>query len=684
MADIKRSLLFDTYNGYLKTLNKLESVFVAKIENVGTVLVKAETYHYWQSGDAARKHIVFVRFTAMPHKARLGSHKLVLRDVDIRAILGVEIFELMGDEKALIALYARLFGQVRLEINSQFRYLCFPLSAVDKTAAYAHLHVAKNEAGRSLFEEGEAFLTPKACAKAVVCKVVIKIQGKFAVVSVLKDLQTKLLSLEFYFPQLMRTLNTSLFASNKSNRFKQKIVQNVEKLLMKRLENWHSAFVDVSKIHDVNQSLLLDERFPRRRLTMRIEEVGDYQAYVAKIFGLLEDENRGHSFSGLNKTEVFNLNNLSLNLDDANVSTRDLNDMSVITEANSQRFKNQLYWDILARAVVVNPRPRGKLILQVGNCRNIFKETAFSKDAMIGKQFFRFEVVVEKTKSSNVLQTFKPEMFQNLKGVYYYLKVTNFTAGFERNSKLTLLKALELLNIEFSREYVVNIQVIRHIAFLTCRQMFFGIRDFLQKKENKAEQTKGFKQPLTYFIDKTKPIATTMHTRLCELVKISETDPYELLHKTVFMREPLVTLEIHMSHEKAEVIFLMYNVELRSLVFEIKPVRTILASIPFFGQLLALGDKVNLGRRLEQTFKNMLIIKYINARRIQSVQDLNMTRGELPQSKAYQVPAYASPKLHFFPPEVQTDSLLDDDPTLLRRKKPARSQKSKVVTISHV
>lgn len=684
MVDIKRSLLFDTYNGYLKTLNKLESVFVAKITNVGTVVVKAETYHYWQSGDAARKNIVFVRFTAMPHKARLEAYKLVMRDVDIRAILGVDLYQFMGNEKALISLYSRLFGLVRREVNSNFKFLCFPLEAINPTARYANLQIAKNEANSRLFEEDEAFITPKVCPVVVICKIVSKIHGKFVVITVLKDLQTNLLTLDFYFPQLMRKLTTFLFASNKSNRLKQKIVQNVEKLLMKKLDNWHSTFVDISKIHELNQSIQFNPRTFQRKQTQKVQEVNNYQTYIGRIFSLLEEENRGHSFSALNRTEILNLNNLSLNLDDPNISTRELNDISVISDANSQRFKNQLYWEILAKAIEVNARPRGKLILQIGNCRNILKETAFSKDVMIRNHMFRFEVVVERPNSHYLLKPFKPEMFQNLKGVYYYLKVSNFTARYERNAKLTFVKALELLNLRFDREYIVNIQVIQHVAYLISKQMFFGIREFLNLKDNQEQLNKGFKKPLTYFIDKKQEIPTTLHIRICEVIKAKEIDPYELLHKSVLMRSPLVTLEIHISHPKAEVLFLMYNIEFRSVCFDVKPVKDILNVIPFFRELLKLGDKVNLGRRLALAFNNMLIIKYLDAVRTHTLHDLSLAHGEAsPIKSKTKLPNQAAPRLHFFEPE-SGDIVLEPGPSIDRIKKQIRSNKAKVVTISHV
>jgi hypothetical protein len=685
MMDIKRSLLFDTYNGYLKTLNKLESVFIAKISNIGTVIVKAETYHYWQTGDFAKKNIVFIRFTVMPHKERLAAYKLVLRDLDVRKVLGVDVYTYMGEEKKLIALYSRLFQSVRLHTSSKFRFLGFPMEILEPGSPYAEIRVAKNEANSELFEEEEAFVTSKIFSRVIICKIVHKIQEKFVVITVNKDLQTKLITLEFYFPQLKRRLNTFLFASNKSNVLKNKLVHNVEKLLMKRLDNWHSTFVDVSRIQDHNHSMQF-LRNPNKKATQAVIDVNDYQGYIAKIFSLLEEENRQNSFSVLNRTDAFNLNNLSMNLDENNLgSAREINDISTISEANAQRFKSQLYWEILTKAISIHHRPRNKLILKVGNSKNILKEVIFTKDKMIGDQIFRFDVVIEKPKSNFLLKGFKPEMFQNMKGVYYYLKVTNFTEKYERNAKLTLLKALELLDMKLDREYMINIQVIKRIAYEISKKLFFGIKEHLTKKPKSASSRhRKLDKPLAFYIDRTKPIDSNLHTRICEVVKVPETDQYEMLHKAIFMKHPLVSIEIHISHEKQEVLFLMYAHEERKFYFNIKKVATILETIPFFNQFLALGDKKSLGERLLTTFKNMLIIKYIDSCSAQSKKELS-SLGDLSPVKRSFIPSYASPKLHFFPSEnMNTSTILEQEPAIARLMKPVRQARGKVITLSHV
>ena len=59
-------------------MHKLETVFVTRIEKTGLVVVRAETYHNWHTGDLAKRNLVFVRFTVTPHKSRLVLHKVVL------------------------------------------------------------------------------------------------------------------------------------------------------------------------------------------------------------------------------------------------------------------------------------------------------------------------------------------------------------------------------------------------------------------------------------------------------------------------------------------------------------------------------------------------------------------------------------------------------------------------------
>jgi hypothetical protein len=692
MVDVKRSLLFDTYNGYLKTLNKLESIFIAKIDNIGTVMVKAETYHNWHTGDAAKKNIVFMRFTAMPYKERLETHKIVLRDVDLLKILNVEIFQHMGNEKSLIAIFTNLFKHIKLEVTSNFRFLCFPMTILDPKSPYAHLRVGKNVADTEIFEEEDNFISPKVYSRVHICKIVSKIHGQFVVITVMKDLLTKLITLDFYFPQLMRKLNTFLFASNKSNLLKERLAQNVEKLLLKKLDNWHSTFVDISRFQDQNQSMQFQGRSANKKASLKPNEITNYQGYIAKIQALFEDENRGHSFSALNKTEIFNLHNLSLNLDDRSVSMhhQEKNDLTVLSDANSNRFKNQLYWDLITKAISVYARPRNKHILQVGNCRNILKEVIFVKDIIISNQLFRFEVIIEKPKVNHLLKIFKPEMFQNIRGIYYYLKVVNHTSKFERNTKMTFFKALELLDLKFEREYMINIQVVRNIAFLICKKMYFGIKEYYRKREGSDEKLKqGFTRPLTSFIDKTKKIDTTLHTRVCEVVKVKETDVYELLHKTILMIDPMVTLEIHISHEKKEVLFLMYCNQIRNILYVVKKVDIILLAIPFFNQMLALGDKRNLGKRLLLNFKNLLIIKYMEMWKNPSLHDLNINKAMSPANK-YSL-TNASPTFKFFTND-QTETnekivnILEAEPNIPRTrvKQQFRSIRPKVITISHV
>lgn len=691
-TDVKRSLLFDTYNGYLKTLNKLETIFVAKVANIGTVIVKAESYHNWL-GDSATKNLVYVRFTVVPRKARLQTYKIVMRDVDIKRILNVEIYPHMRNEKVIISIYTRLCHYLRLEVTSLFKHLSFPMTLLDKSATYSNIRVCKNVANSTMFEDSDSFIVPVVCCKIIVGKIVTKIDGKFAVVTVTRDSNTNILSLDFYFPQLIRNLKTFLFASTKSTQMRTKFTKNLEKLLQRRLDNLHTSFAGQ---HHMDVTLTGQQRGISTELL-------DYQAYIAKIQALLEAENRTHSFSLGNQSEVFNLNNMSLMSSGGNdFSMMEHNDVTVISDTNSERFKTQLYWDVLIKSVTVHRRARNKQILQLGNCRNILKEIVFRKEVMISGQLYYFEVIAEKPKSDYLLKKFKSEMFQNIKGVYYFLKVSNLTSMFEKNSKLTFFKAIELLGMKFEREHLVNIQLIKSIAYLLCKKMYSGIRDTYRRREGRMKSMQPYKnvhlenkngdeqlphtkqhtlfQPLTSYIDATKVIDMTLHTRICEAVKVKETDKYELLFKSTLAIKPPLLLEIHLSNDKQEILFLVYNNLKRNYHNVIMNIPDILKVIPFFQEILALGMKHDLGKRLLTTYKNMLIVNYADS----------SSKFEPQESKAMSPLKDHTILLDF--PRLILPMSNNIDPVSLRERheqyilnRPRkRSNKQKVITISHM
>ena len=621
LADVKQSLLFDTYNGYLKILNKLDTIFVTKIDKVGTVIVKAETYHNWVITDDANRNIVFIKFSVMPHKTRLVLHKIVLRDVDVKNLTGEEVYKHLGNENNLVSVYSKIFHFIRLEKRVNYSFLDFPLNLTDHSAPFSKMRIGKNITSRHVFEEGDTFISPAVFSRVAICKVVTKLYGKYAIISVMKDLNTRLISLTFYFPQIKREHTTFLFASNFS---KKEELSHLNHLLKNKIDNMHNSFVAPAR---TSSPVMLPKRFNQSFYPQgKPKEINDYKDYLLVANNVLEEESKSSNTLGVfqfNRAQSKRMTNVLANntnlsytmgadmsyMDHTKMAQESYHpDNTTISKTVEEKFKTQVYWEILAKSIQVINRPRNIHLLSIGQWNNILKEIVFFKSVMISTHLFTFEVIAEYQRPDSIMKSFKVEMYQNLRGVYYFLKVRNVSRFYEKHEKMSFFKAADLLDIHYERESFINIQEVKRVAFLLSKKIYFGIKDhynsFKSTPNNKIEGS------VLKFIDSKQYTDFCLHSRICQLIDLKEIDRFEQLYKTCIIISPPVSLTILLSREKDFILFLLHSQLDREVIHYKQSMDEISTYIPLFHHLLSLNDKLNIGRRLLYTYKNRLIVQY--------------------------------------------------------------------------
>lgn len=646
--------MFDTYNGYLRTLNRIQTIFITNLEKVGTVIVKAETYHKWVHTDSANENIVFIKFSVMPHKSRLTLHKLVMRDSDIKRIVGEEIHSYISDEKKLIWLYTKVFNFIRVEKRINYSYLGLPLKLIDPNVSFSKLRVLKNTTSGRVFEETDSFISHVIYSRVTLCKLITKIKGTYAIISVMKDLSTRLISLNFYFPIFKREHTTFLFISNFS---KQEELATLNALVKNKIEDMHSSLFIPRSNTPVSPNRQSRSFMPKKKT----KELHEYKDYLNLVNNVLEEDTRFANQPGLqirasNKrpTNILgNMTNMSYTMGidmsymDHTKMAQETNqpDISTTISRNmEEKFKVQLYWEILSRSIQVTGRPRNKLLVNIGQWSNILKEVVFFRDAMIGSHLYSFEVIAEYQRPGALMAKYKSEMFQNIKGIYYFIKVRNISKNFEKHEKMSIFKAIELLGLEFGRTTVVNIYTVKSIGFQLSKKIYLGLLTYYKEFPGKLEH---LQTSLIKLIDPQDYNDFCLHSRICSVINISEVDRFEQLYKTCIIKFPPVLLTILLSRAGQYVLFLLYNQHDREILRYKVEVASVITYIPMFYQLLDLNDKLNLGKRLLATYKNTLIVEYTLHRFAANTSDSGIrprtnTRygGEVKDSKSIMIPAY--------------------------------------------
>jgi hypothetical protein len=630
---VKRTLLFDTYNGYLKTLSRKELTLVTVLERVGQIIIRSETYHNWNSDRFAKERVVFVKFNVIPHGTRLTLHKMVLREKDIYNITNINISEFIDNDKELINTYIKVFKHVMIESKINYSFLLIRMSSLTPDAPYANTQIYKNVANSTQFDETETYLTPVIFSKKTLCKVITRMMGKYVIVTVVKDVYTKAISLSLYFPQLKRELTSYIHVNSLPGKVK---TESIEKILKKKMDTFHTSLIKPSNVpgglgsftnlnHTANVEILTKPTGINRSVlnktyanTSRSDKL-DYQGYVSRINILLEEESKLLNPTKHNYSQVLNVNNLSMmNYADQSYSgamntTFDYQhfpvDTSTISQDLGEKYKNQLYWEIVARSFEILPRPHNKQVLSFGQPKNILKEIAFMKEIIIDRHSYCFEVILDNQRPGELFNKFKSDYFQNIKGIYYFFKLKNNTKKFELNCKLSFLKAVELLGgLDLKKESSVNIYLIKHIAFLLCKRIYFGVREYYEK--HAGERIDRLPGPLMRFVTEQTDVGITLNNRTCTTLKISEVERFERLYKACLVQNPIILVEILYSWTKKAVTFIVYNSKQRHFQKSTYDIDKIYHFVPFFDQLLQMKLYLQLGERLLASFKNKLIIDY--------------------------------------------------------------------------
>lgn len=604
LKEVKRSLLFDTYNGYLKILNKMETVFVAPVENLGTCIIRAETYFNWHSGDSNKRNKVFVKFVAVPHKTRLAAHKLVLRDTDFMSLVGIEPYKFLGNEKVLISIFSRVFKLLRLEYRGLYRCLVFPGKWVAPQAPFSKILSRKNQNSSLYFKESEDFVEDVIYSRAPVCKVTTKINGKFAILIVRRSVVDGLITIEVYLPQLRRNLWTSLFLNSSNSKYPN--LPNLEKILYENLRSAQSVFqIQASGSYS------------------KIPEIKSYQQYHSLMAPAFDGHSQTFNMSIMKPHDLSMTMGMDVTLGaHPQVATASDFNATVLSASAADRFQTQLYWELLLNYLDVEERPRSKLVMRVGNRTvNLLKEVVFYKEVIIAERLVYFQVAAEGRDPRKAIETHEILQYQNLKGLQYFVKVglvrgvksaskskTVFEST-EKSDKISFVKAIELLQLKMHREEPINIWKIKHVAYLLCKQL----HDIIVVNSKTSVKLKDFilRHRLSELLAPVDRGSSPLHSRLCEETNSSENESFEKMYKTTLVLGVPLHMEIHLSYQKQQLMFLLYNSNARAVSAWKLSIDDVCEVIPYFWQLHALGEFRQLGERLACHYKNQLLVSHL-------------------------------------------------------------------------
>lgn len=605
LKDVKRSLLFDTYNGYLKTLNKMETVFVSVVEQLGTCIVRAETFYNWHSGDTSKRNKVFVKFVAVPHKARLAAYKLVLRDSDFVTLIGIEPYKFLGNEKVLISIFSRIFKLLRLESRGLYKTLVFPGQWVSPQAPFSRIISRKNQNSSLYFKQTDDFVEDMMFSRALICKVTTKINGKYAILIVRKSVVDGLTTIEVYLPQLRRFLYTNLH-TNSSNTLNMHS-PNLEKLLLDNLRSAQSGF------HIQPAGSASFSKHP---------EVKSYQQYQSLLVPAFDNHSQTFNVSMMRPTDMSMTMGGDVTLGGFGGGTQSDVNATVLSASVADKFQTQLYWELLLSYIEVEERPRSKLVMRIGNRTvNLIKEVVFYKEVIIAERLVYFQVMAEGRDPRTAVEPFEVLQYQNLQGLQYFVKIglvrgiksstkskTHFETT-EKSDKISFHKAIELLRMNIGREEPITIWKIRQVAFLLCKNLY----DIILVNSKTVMHMKDLilKHRLSALLAPVDSVSTPLHSRICGETGASETESFEKLHKATLLLDIPLQVEVHLSHIRQELMFLLFNSRQRSVWAWRASVERVCESVPYFWELHSLKQFKMLGQRLISSFKNNILVDYL-------------------------------------------------------------------------
>jgi len=113
-------------------------------------------------------------------------------------------------------------------------------------------------------------------------------------------------------------------------------------------------------------------------------------------------------------------------------------------------FHGLFFWENLLRVIEIEERGLGKQVIQINENSSILREEVYFKECLIEDNIVSIEILIENEQpNSSVSETFGNYNISNTSGIYMFMKLTNHTLGYEKNDRIDMHAAIELLGEEY-------------------------------------------------------------------------------------------------------------------------------------------------------------------------------------------------------------------------------------------
>lgn len=565
-----------------------------EIENLGRVFIETTSYHN------INRHIVdkvfFTQFKIYKGNQRIKYNIIVLTDQDIIFLSSKDPKKVVNDKFNLISLFRETIRMANNIRSDLYNNINFRVDDVSRSIPFPTV-IRNRRIKRIISETDNSFLEQAVHLNKSVIKVVRKIIGLFAIISIFKNDRRQRIMIKLYFPTLKREFVAFLYAGDmtETDVVLEEVMQKAASTVKRE------SFGDILKSNQNNSS---DKDKPRGYI--------NYLRMLYTTMAEIKYENSQLATSYKQNTSVNQNDISSFAILHSRLNYKEDIHQSILGWNNEidkdNNFYTQFFWETLLSTVKIEKKALDKYVLNVGNCSSILKETVFMSDITINGELFYIEILIENTKQfQSVFSSFGNYRLENLDGIFFFLKYINLSKGEERNDRVGLLKAIRILELDFQGGDQINIQKIKQVGFKLAQKMFEGLKRFYRdkKKENLYLETN-----ITYLIAPTKNSYINLHSRICSQLQLSESDNFILLYKTRFTQKPLQICCIFFHTEKKQFMILIYNLEARGFAKIELQMNHVMRFLPFTKICLKNREFFNTGKRIYNCFKNTMLVRY--------------------------------------------------------------------------
>lgn len=292
-----------------------------------------------------------------------------------------------------------------------------------------------------------------------------------------------------------------------------------------------------------------------------------------------------------------------------------------------KHFKQLFYWEVLLLDLKMEARNHGKKVLVFGEFSSIARELIYCKEVSINSNHLLLEIFMETEKSENsMLAPFGSFRARDLRGIFFYVKVSNISKKYDKNTKITFQQAFDLVadtyqNLEGYQDQqqqqqyqqeekspLINVvelyRIGRNIGSLLQTKLAKAMISTLAGRDILKESN------LQDFIYPRVGTGRCLHSRICMNLHLSEHNKYNLLFKTPFTLRPLQIACVMYNIEDGNFMVLIYHSGSQKYARIDLEKDYVLRFLPFTQEALRQKDYANCGRRIFKCFKNTLLVEY--------------------------------------------------------------------------